>query len=183
MTAKRTNKASTVPKLWAGKEPRVREFGAGEAAEILGVEVWQLRNLLDGPAYKLGLFDQLGTGRGSRRTFSREGLHRIATAMLLLSDGFRPAFVGRVLEHLDEAEFSRAFNSEGEEVSSRIVFRRTSKSEPEIKVESFRLDEPPKISDGGTVAPYYALDLGWIAGEVDKKIRVLESGGKKEKQS
>jgi hypothetical protein len=153
-----------------GQQLRIPEYGAGQAAEILGVKVWQLRNLLDGPAYKLGLFDQIGEGKGSRRTFSREGLYRIATALLLLSDGFRPAFVGRVLESLDEAELSRVLDSEGREVSPVVVLRRTSKGEPDIKVESFRPDEARKIKDVGSAALYYALDLGWIVAEVDKKI-------------
>jgi len=161
------------------EEISVKSFGTGEAAEILDIPIWRLRNFLDGPAYQISPHDQIGKGKGSRRIFSREGLYRLAVATVLARDGFTPKFVGGVLSQLSEHDFYQEphIDEHGDDHLPDehwgIQLRRTPQGP---KAELFSKMSGLKL--GGPI--YYALDLQavkqWVDGRIQRQ-RVGESKG------
>jgi hypothetical protein len=160
-----------------GKALALEQFSTGEVAEILGIPMWRLQKFLSSPAYRLSVFDQIGEGKGSRRLFIREALYRIATALVLVRDGFAPSFVGSALKHIDEDTFDeRAEN--GRPFIPGIQFQRTTR-EPKIAFfESGRTPEMRAQRQG----VYYALDLSWVMDEVNKRIHERKQPGKQQKE-
>src|SRR5579862_8515108 len=99
-----------------------RQFGTGEAAEILDIPIWRLQKFLDSGQYNLSSEGKLGRGRGSRRIFRKEDLHRLALANWLVKDGFAPPFIGSVVQQLDDNEVGVYFDQKGEEKSLGVAF-------------------------------------------------------------
>ena len=127
--------------------------------------MWRLQKFLTSPAYRLSATEQLGEGKGSRRVFSREGVYRIATALTLLHDGFAPEFIGRAVAQLDEPDFQE-LDTNGQHARLGILFRRTAKGR---QFEFFASGKPPEVKAGG-FGVYYALDLGWVMDDVNRRI-------------
>jgi DNA-binding transcriptional MerR regulator len=142
------------------------EFGTGEAAEILGVPIWRLQKFLDSRQYNLSPSGKLGRGRGSRRVFSQEDLHRIALANWLVKDGFAPQFVGSVVQQLDDNEVGVYLDQEGEETSLGVAFYRA-QDEPSVRI--YRVRNAPTM--GQKNSPFYRLDLDEVFGGVDRRMR------------
>jgi DNA-binding transcriptional MerR regulator len=140
-------------------------FGTGDAAEILGIPIWRLQKFLDSRQYNLSPEGKLGSGRGSRRVFSQEDLHRIALANWLVKDGFAPQFVGSVVERLDDNEVGAYINHEGEETSVGIAFYRSADG-PTVRV--YTVQRAPAMGEKNS--PFYRLDLEDVWQEVDRKI-------------
>jgi hypothetical protein len=140
-------------------------FGTGEAAELLGIPIWRLQKFLDSRAYNLSPAGKLGSGRGSRRMFSQEDLHRVALASWLIRDGFAPQFVGSVVERLEDDHVGVYIDHEGEEASVGIAFYRGADG-PIVRTYLVRSGEP-----GGKLPPFYRLHLDDVFVEVDRKIR------------
>lgn len=153
-------------------------YGAGEAADILGIPTWRLRNFLDGPAYQISIHDQIGgTGRGSRRIFSKQGLYRLAVATALVSDGFTPRFVGKALNCLSEQDFFPLPEEKGNEkwgIQLRRVPPYTIGGADEPHAELFGPDRVPQITPNSPV--YYALDVRAITQWVDQKVKDWRAG-------
>jgi hypothetical protein len=141
----------------------VPSFGTGEAAEILGIPIWRLQKFLNSRGYHLSPTGKLGRGRGSRRVFSQEDLHRVALAAWLVKDGFAPRFVGAVMEQLDDKQVGVYIGDEGEEVPLVLAFYR-GKEGP--IVTTLRKGANLKRSD----SPYYRVDLTGVFGEIDGRI-------------
>jgi hypothetical protein len=93
----------------------VPRFTAKEVVEILGIEQWRLQKFLNTPKYKLSAEGQLGKGRGSRRLFSTEDIHRLGVAHQLARDGFSPTFVAEAVQQLEDEELlGISFGPKGE---------------------------------------------------------------------
>jgi len=149
-------------------------FSTGEAAEILGVEIWRLQKFVDVESYRISPSGQLGRGRGSRRTFYPVDIYRLATASRLVRDGFAPKHVAKVLEHLDDEDLSGEMSEQGAITRCGIYFTR-GKTGP--AVHFFPSGKPPKITESGP--EYYILDLDLLADEIDQRIKVVLEKRKK----
>jgi hypothetical protein len=149
--------------FFVAQGPSVPAFGTGEAAEILGIPIWRLQKFVDSRQYNLSPEGKLGSGRGSRRVFTREDLHRIALASWLVRDGFAPQFVGSVVEQLDDNQVGVYIGDEGEEVSLGLAFYRG--NEGPI-ITTYRVGASLKRKD----SPYYRVDLEDVFAEVDARI-------------
>jgi hypothetical protein len=147
----------------------VREFGTGEAAEILDIPIWRLQKFLDSGQYNLTAEGRLGRGKGSRRVFRKEDLHRIALANWLVKDGFAPQFIGSVVQQLDDNEIDVYLNHEGEETSLGVAFHR---GEDGPTVTIYYVKKVPAL--GQKNSPFYRLDLDDVFREVDQKIYKLK---------
>jgi len=141
------------------------EFGTGEAAEILGIPIWRLQKFLDSGQYNLSAEGKLGRGRGSRRVFSREDLHRIALANWLVRDGFAPQFIGSVVQQLDDNEVGAYVSHEGEETSLGVAFYRGAEG-PTVGV--YAVQRAPALGEKNS--PFYRLDLDDVFREIDRRI-------------
>src|SRR4051794_20436086 len=85
-----------------GEEVKVRQFSAGEVAELLGLPPWRIQKFLNSPQFKLASIGQMiGEGRGSRRAFRENDLYLIGLAGRLTKDGFAADLVGKIIENLD----------------------------------------------------------------------------------
>jgi DNA-binding transcriptional MerR regulator len=144
-------------------------YGTGDAAEILGIPIWRLQKYLDSGQYNLSPTGKLGSGRGSRRVFTREDLHRIALANWLVKDGFAPQFVGSVVQQLEDDEVGVYLNHEGEETSLCVAFYRGAEG-PVVRVHTVR--NAPAL--GHKTSPFYRLDLDDVFAEVDQRIAKLQ---------
>jgi DNA-binding transcriptional MerR regulator len=145
------------------------QFGTGEAAEILGIPIWRLQKFLDSRQYNLSPEGKLGSGRGSRRVFSQEDLHRIALANWLVKDGFAPQFIGSVVQQLNDNEVGVYLNHEGEETSLGVAFYR-GEDGPVMRI--YAVQRAPVL--GQKNSPFYRLDLEDVWQEVDRRIRKSE---------
>jgi DNA-binding transcriptional MerR regulator len=143
--------------------PPVPRFGSGQVAAILGVELWQLNRFL--ARYELSSSGQLGEGRGSRRMYTTEDVCRIKTAIFLITDGFAPKLVARMMQMLEDTDFYGSHDEEGDLRELGISLSRGEKG-PEVTI--FRADNPPEISTRSKT--YYALDLSSITRWVDHRI-------------
>jgi hypothetical protein len=141
------------------------EFGTGEAAEILDLPIWRLQKFLDSRQYNLDSAGKLGRGRGSRRVFSREDLHRIALANWLVRDGFTPQFVGTVVQQLSDNEVGVYIDHEGEETSLGVAFYRGAEG-PTVRV--YTVQRAPALGEKNS--PFYRLDLDDVFREIDQRI-------------
>jgi DNA-binding transcriptional MerR regulator len=159
------NRKSRTSGLLFDAAPDLPKFGTGEAAEILGVPIWRLQKFLDSQQYNLSPEGKLGHGRGSRRVFSREDLHRIALANWLVRDGFAPQFVGTVVRQIDDSDLDVYIGHEGEETPLGLVFQR-GKDGPIMGIY------PAKLA--ATVNAYYRLNLDNVFTEVDARIAKLQ---------
>jgi DNA-binding transcriptional MerR regulator len=148
--------------FFVGKAPSLPEFGTGEAAEILDVPIWRLQKFLDSKQYNLSPAGKLGHGRGSRRVFSEEDLHRIALATWLVKDGFAPQFVGAVVRQIEDSDLDVYIGHEGEEAPLSLVFQR-GKDGPVVRICTTKKAET--ISEA-----YYRVDLNEVFAEVDARI-------------
>jgi hypothetical protein len=148
--------------------PAMPAFGTGEAAEILGVPIWRLQKFLDSRQYNLSPGGKLGEGRGSRRVFSQEDLHRIALANWLVRDGFAPQFVGSVLQNIEDYLLGVYVNQEGEETPLGIAFYR-GKDGPIVRTYAVGKQLPAGKKD----SPYYRIDLDDVFRPIDKRIAKL----------
>jgi DNA-binding transcriptional MerR regulator len=146
-----------------------RQFGTGEAAEILDIPIWRLQKFLDSGQYNLSSEGKLGRGRGSRRVFSREDLHRIALANWLVKDGFAPQFIGSVVQQLDDNEVGVYIDQKGEAKPLGVAFYRGTDG-PKARVYSVR--RAPALGDKNS--PFYRLNLDDVFREVDQKISKLK---------
>jgi hypothetical protein len=146
----------------------VREFGTGEAAEILEIPIWRLQKFLDSRQYNLAAEGRLGRGRGSRRVFRKADLHRIALANRLVNDGFAPQFIGSVVQQLDDDDVIGMYiDQEGEdtETSLCMAFYR-GKDGPSVRF--YYVPRIPAL--GQKDSPFYRLDLDDVFRKVDQKI-------------
>jgi hypothetical protein len=146
--------------------PELPSFGTGEAAEILDIPIWRLQKFLDSRGYNLSPCGKLGHGRGSRRVFSREDLHRIALAKWLVRDGFAPQFVGSVVQQLDDNQVGVYIDHEGEEADLALVFYRGTDG-PVVRTSKVGASSRFKQE------PYYQVDLHDVFKEVDARIAKL----------
>ena len=142
-------------------------FSSGQAANILGLEMWRLQRLLGDPRNRLSPFGQLGKGRGSRRLFSVEDLYRIGIACFMIRDGFATKFVSSFLQFIEKGDLTRV-DDKGNFERFGILFRRE-KGKP--RMEPFPSGQPPEIKVGGPV--YYALDLGDVTRHIDDQISAV----------
>jgi hypothetical protein len=161
-----TNRKPQSSSFFLHEAPDLTEFGTGAAAEILGVPIWRLQKFLDSKQYNLSPTGKLGHGRGSRRVFSMEDLHRIALATWLVRDGFAPQFVGAVVERLDDEEVGVYVDHEGEERSLGVAFYR---GEDGPKVKIYQTKNSPEL--GLKNSPYYRLELDDVFGEIDRRMK------------
>jgi hypothetical protein len=152
--------------FFVAEPPSMPAFGTGEAAEILGIPIWRLQKFLDSRQYNLSSEGKLGRGRGSRRVFSQEDLHRIALANWLVKDGFGPQFVGSVVQRLDDNEVGVYLNHEGEETSLGVAFYR-GEDGPVVRI--YTVQKAPVL--GQKNSPFYRLDLEDVFADVDRRIR------------
>ena len=152
--------------LLLGDAPALPAFGTGQAAEILGIPIWRLQKFLDSRQYNLSPEGKLGSGRGSRRVFSREDLRRIALATWLVRDGFAPQFVGAVVQQLEDSDLDVYIGDEGEEIPLGLVLQR-GKDGPIVRV--YAAKRAATVNDA-----YYRLDLNTVFAEVDARIAKLQ---------
>jgi hypothetical protein len=160
------NRKRQTSNFFLSKAPSVREFGTGEAAEILGVPIWRLQKFLDSKQYNLSPEGKLGHGRGSRRVFSEEDLHRIALATWLVRDGFAPQFVGAVVQQIEDSDLDVYIDHEGEEAPLSLVLER-GKDGPMIRIGTTK--RAKTISEA-----YYRVDLNDVFAEVDARIAKMQ---------
>jgi hypothetical protein len=160
------NRKSQTSGLLADTAPDLPKFGTGEAAEILGVPIWRLQKFLDSKQYNLSPEGKLGHGRGSRRVFSTEDLHRIALATWLVRDGFAPQFVGAVVQQIEDSDLDVYIGDEGEEIPLSLVLRR-GKDRPIVGI--YAAKRAATVNDA-----YYRLDLNNVFAEVDARIAKLQ---------
>jgi hypothetical protein len=151
----------------------VRHFGSGEVADIFGIEPWELHRILS--RYELTSSGQLGTGRGSRRWFTKEDIYKIGTARFLIEDGFSREMVSSIVQTLEDRDFYGAHNECGDFSEMGIFLRRSKKDRT---VGTFRSDALPEIRVGGPI--YYSLNLDQITRQVDRTIQ--EKDRNKEKK-
>jgi hypothetical protein len=149
----------------------VPRFGTGHAAEILEIPVWRLQKFLDSPQYNLSPKGKLGEGRGSRRVFSTDDLHRIALANRLVEDGFAPQFVGSALQRIEDTELGVYLDGEGNETEQGLAFYRA-KDRPVVKVYAAN---NPRVK-GQKNPPYYWLEFSEVFGPIDERIRQHSKG-------
>jgi hypothetical protein len=152
--------------------PSMPAFGTGEAAEILGIPIWRLQKFVDSRQYNLSPEGKLGSGRGSRRVFAQEDLHRIALANWLVRDGFAPQFVGSVVQQLDDKEVGVYLDHEGEETAIGVAFYR-GEDGPIVRTYAVR----NASAFGGKNSPFYRLDLDDVFAEVDRAIAKRKKSG------
>jgi DNA-binding transcriptional MerR regulator len=141
-------------------------YGTGHASEILGIPIWRIQKFMDSPQYNLSPTGKLGEGRGSRRVFTREDLHRIALANWLVKDGFATQFVGEVVRQREDSDLDVYVGHEGEETPLSLVFQR-GKDGPVVTVRTTK--RAATIGDA-----YYRLDLNDVFAEVDARIARLQ---------
>jgi DNA-binding transcriptional MerR regulator len=149
---------------------KVRHFGSGEVAKILGVTPLQLHRLLT--RHQLTSSGQLGQGKGSRRWFTIEDIYRIATAIFLIKDGFNAKTVSSAVQTLEDEDFYGTHDERGE-FSEMGIFLKRATGEPEVG--TFRSDSRPELRVGGDV--YYALPLDQVTRTIDRRIRQAENKG------
>ena len=77
-------------------------FGTKQAAQILGVPDWRIKNFSEGAAYQLPPSVRVGSGRGSRRLYSVSDLYRLAVANELVGCGFTPEAIGMAMQAATE---------------------------------------------------------------------------------
>lgn len=153
--------------FFVAEGPSIPTFGTGEAAEILGIPIWRLQKFVDSRQYNLSPEGKLGSGRGSRRVFTREDLHRIALANWLVKDGFAPQFIGSVVQQLEDDQVGVYIDHEGEEADLALVFYR-GKDGPGVM--TLKVGSSWKYSQ----EPYYRVDLHEVFKEVDARIAKLK---------
>ncbi len=156
---------------------KVPRWSTRDVIEVLGVAASRLQNFLLSNVYGLSPALQTGTGRGSRRLYSREDIYRLKVASTLFSDGFRPETVAKVLGIIEDGHFLDWDSQGNERTPGRIVFRRTSQGpQPEHlffdKAPARRPNEPT----------YYTLDLAEVVEQVDREIAALEKRRQKTDQ-
>jgi len=78
-------------------------FGTKQAAQILGVPDWRIKNFSEGTAYRLPPSVQVGSGRGSRRLYSVSDLYRMAIANELVLCGFTPEAIGGAMHAVPDS--------------------------------------------------------------------------------
>jgi hypothetical protein len=145
----------------------VPQFGSGQVAQILNVELWKLNRFLS--RYELSSSGQLGEGRGSRRVYTTWDVYRIATAMFLINDGFTPKLTAEIMQTLEDTDFYGDHDEEGDLHELGIALRRTNKG-PDVR--TFRTSRPPQLGfDSNT---YYAVELTTITRSVDRAIAALK---------
>ena len=144
---------------------QVPTFGTGVAAEILGLPIWRLQRFIDSRQYNLSPSGQLGEGRGSRRVFTKEDLHRIALANRLIEDGFATQFIGSVVKQIEDSELDVYVGREGKEVPLSLVFQR-GKDGPRVRIES--------SERAARIDAYYKLELDEVFAAVDAKTKKRE---------
>jgi DNA-binding transcriptional MerR regulator len=144
-------------------------YGTGEASEVLGIPIWRIQKFMDSRQYNLSPGGKLGSGRGSRRVFTREDLHRIALANWLVKDGFATQFVGSVVQQLEDDEVGVYLNHEGEETSLCVAFYR-GEGGPTVRIHAVRNAIPLGLKN----SPFYRLDLDDVFAEVDRRIAKLQ---------
>jgi len=145
--------------------------GAGQASELLGIPLWRVQRLLNSRQYNLFPTEQTGQGRGSRRLFTQQDLHRIALANWLMKDGFATQFVGSVVRQFEDWQLGLYIDSEGEEQDPMrgVAFYR---GESEPRVTTYLVKERPVMGEHNS--PFYCLDLDDVFAELDKRFSKLQ---------
>lgn len=103
---------------------RPRIYRTNDVAAILGVEVWRVKNFVQGKSF--GLFpneqtDEKPGKRGKQRQFSFEDLMRIDLANALSVAGFTPEVTGAALLKVTATEVRRWVNSYTADASRESV--------------------------------------------------------------
>ncbi len=103
---------------------RPRIYRTNDVAAILGVEVWRVKNFVQGKSF--GLFpneqpDEKPGKRGKQRQFSFEDLMRIDVANALCISGFTPEVTGAALLKVTATEVRRWANSYSADASREPV--------------------------------------------------------------
>ena len=156
----------SVSDFFTTEPPQMPTYGTGMAVEILDVPIWRLQRFIDSRQYNISPSGQLGEGRGSRRVFTREDLHRISLANWLLTDGFATQFVGSVVRQIEDSDLDVYIGHEGEETPLNLVFQR-GKDGPIVRIYSAK--RAATINDA-----YYRLDLDKVFAGVDARIAKLQ---------
>jgi DNA-binding transcriptional MerR regulator len=142
---------------------QVPRFGAGEVAEILGIESWRLQKYLSGKTYQLSSEGHIGKGgQGSRRLFSVEDICRIGIADFLTKDGFSHKWVSSVLQQIEDQDLL-SLGPEGQSNPPVVAFRRDGRK----RILQFGSAK----HEGGE--RYYELNTTRIIADVDRRIREL----------
>ena len=152
--------------LLSENELELPAFSFGAVCKILGLEAWRLQKFLDSPRYQLSASGQLGEGKGSRRWFKTEDVHRLGIASFLAKDGFAPKLIAAILQRIDDSDLL-AFDEHGE-VRTGIALSRGGTGP---KLDFIRPGHRPDTKPGGDV--YYVLDFGVVTGEIDRRIEKL----------
>jgi hypothetical protein len=143
-------------------ELSVPRFGAGEVAEVLGIENWRLQKFLSGKSYRLSAQTHIGTsGQGSRRLFCVEDIYRIGIANFLVRDGFAPKFVSEVLQQIEDRDLLD-FDEKGRTKHLVIAFRRGT-SGPVVQFGAAAQREDDER--------YYEFDTSLVIDEVDRRVK------------
>jgi hypothetical protein len=90
-------KVTELPSRW-----ELQAFGTGQAATILGVEEWRIKNFAEGKAYNLEAQRAVGTNRRRIRVFSLNDVVKLATALELSKFGFTADAIGEAILALEE---------------------------------------------------------------------------------
>jgi DNA-binding transcriptional MerR regulator len=142
----------------------VLRFGAGEVADILGIESWRLQKYLSGKTYQLSSEGHIGKGgQGSRRLFSVEDICRIGIADFLTKDGFSPKWVSSVLQQIEDQDLLN-LGPEGQSNPPVIAFRRDDRK----RIVQFGSAKHEECEE-----PYYVLNTSRVIAEVNRRIREL----------
>jgi hypothetical protein len=151
-------------------DPRSRPvFNTGAVAQILEIPIWRLQKFLDSPRFELSVSDQLGSGRGSRRLFSREDVYRIGIANRLVADGFGAKKVAEAVKDFDDSDLLK-WDEQGRQIRLGFVAMCRTRGSGR-KTEYFPAARPPDLTLGGFI--YYVLDVGNLIEGINERIQVV----------
>lgn len=95
-------------------------FSTRQVAEMLGIEMWRVKNFSEGEAFRLPPTMLVGKGRGSRRLYDRRDVYRILIAHEMTMLGFTPQAVGAAIREIAE---SRLVPNEGADSLTLVMER------------------------------------------------------------
>ena len=151
---------------------RLPQFGTGEVARILGVEVWRIQSYLDSPKYQITPAGQLGSGRGFRRVFDETDVYRLGIADYLVRDGFSYKYISKALQQLEDEDLLGPFDSEGQELDRVYVLIG---GEENLQVKRIERDKTIEDLAKRFKSPsLYLLDINKIIFEIQKRIREIQ---------
>lgn len=95
-------------------------FSTRQVAEMLGIEMWRVKNFSEGEAFRLPPTMLVGRGRGSRRLYDKKDVYRILIANEMTMMGFTPQAVGAAIREIAE---SRLVPDEGADSLALVMER------------------------------------------------------------